>query len=107
MLKHRKLARLSKRLVERKASLMFDVSAASDVPNVSYKKGVFLVFDGTVAEPRMGDEPAFLYPNTTTLVDIVLNRQQTEKLANIKDHDLNQIFNERQRREKPTGRGSC
>ena len=41
-------------------------------------KSTFVAYDPLA--PSKG-EPDLLYPNTTTLVDVILNRTQTDKLA--------------------------
>ena len=41
-------------------------------------KSTFVAYDP--AAPPTGD-PDLLFPNTTTLVDVILNRTQTDKLA--------------------------
>ena len=56
--------------------LAFDVIAKSDSPNVTYRRGYFVVHD----PDRKPDGPAFLYPNTTTLVELILDRVQKEDL---------------------------
>jgi hypothetical protein len=47
---------------------------------VRYVKSRFIAFDPS-APPT--DDPDLLFPNTTTLVDVILNRTQTDKLAAI------------------------
>jgi hypothetical protein len=41
--------------------------------------------------PLGPDEPFLLFPNTTTLVDVVLNRIQSDKLLVVKDSRLQVI----------------
>jgi len=45
-----------------------------------YAPTTFPVHDA--GKPTDG-QPVFLYPNTTTLVEIILNRQQSDKVLNI------------------------
>lgn len=85
MLKLNSLSEMQATLNQSKARLIMEVSAASPLPNISYKTGTFVVYDGTKKD---GEGTSFLYPNTTTLVDLILNRQQTDKLINLKDHNL-------------------
>ena len=42
-------------------------------------------------DPKKAYATAFLRPNTTTLVDIVLNRQQGERMAVLKTSELKAI----------------
>lgn len=69
-----------------KARLVFDLTAKSPNAQVRYLPGYAVVFDGT-KDPKPG-EPTFLYPNTTTLVEIVLNRIESDKVLHLLNHDL-------------------
>jgi len=64
-----------------KTRLVFDITAVPHLLNISYKPGYYVIYDGksNAAEPEM----TFIYPNTTTLVDIIMNRVQTDKLLNV------------------------
>jgi hypothetical protein len=68
------------------ARLVFDVAAQSPNRQVRYLPGYAVVFDGVKA--ASGTEPTFLYPNTTTLVEIILNRIESDKVLHLLDHDL-------------------
>jgi hypothetical protein len=70
-----------KRLAEKHARLVFDVTAASPLPDVSYRRGEFVAFDG--AAPAQGPI-SFLFPNTTTLVEVVLDREQTSRILEVR-----------------------
>jgi hypothetical protein len=74
------------RLRQARAKLVFDITAKSPNRQIRYLPGYAVVFDSN--SPAIGDEPTFLYPNTTTLVEIVLNRIQTDKVLHLLDHDL-------------------
>lgn len=78
-----RLDEFNRKIMVAKARLMAHITAVSDVPNVAYRSGKCIVFDS--AAPRQPDEWSFFYPNTTTLVDIVVNRRQTDKLAILLD----------------------
>ncbi|MGQ0651237.1 MAG: esterase/lipase family protein [Betaproteobacteria bacterium] len=68
------------------AKLMLQVDGTSGLPDVTYRRQTFEVY------PRRKDgDPAFLCPNTTTLVDIVLNRQQSARMLVLKDSALRPI----------------
>jgi hypothetical protein len=90
MLKLNQLNAIRKLLDDNKARLVMEINASCPVPNVSYQSGKFIAYDGT---GKAGDNsnPLFLYPNTTTLVDLVLNRAQTDKLINLKDYNLKNL----------------
>ena len=76
-----------KRLKAAKARLVFDVFAISPIKEVKYLPAFAIVFDDT----GTGDEPAFLYENTTTLVQIVLNRIATDQVLHLVNFDLEQL----------------
>ena len=86
MVNCRKLPEFTKKLVAAKARLVFDVTAKAPLPNVTYQMGSYVVFDGASAKSHSG--PSFIRPNTTLLVDIVLNREADSKVLNVKDQDL-------------------
>ena len=81
MLDCKRLKQFKQQLDAAKARLVFDITAVSHLPDVSYKPGYYVIYDGKSvdAEPEM----TFIYPNTTTLVDIIMNRIQTDKLLNV------------------------
>jgi hypothetical protein len=60
------------------AKLILEVTGVSALPDVRYMKSTFIAYD-PLAPPK--GEPDLLFPNTTTLVDVILNRAQTDKLA--------------------------
>jgi hypothetical protein len=63
------------------ARLALEVTGVSPLPDVRYETHTFTAYDpGANLGP---DEPLLLEPNTTTLVDVILNRLQTDKLATI------------------------
>lgn len=84
LLECNRLRSFKKQLDAAKARLVFDITAVSHLPDVSYKPGYYIIYDGksNEAEPEM----TFIYPNTTTLVDIIMNRIQTDKLLNVSDY---------------------
>ena len=63
------------------AYLVLEVTGVSPLPDVRYETSRFVAFDP--AAPLQPGEPALLTPNTTTLVDVVLNRMQTDRLLTI------------------------
>ena len=69
-----------KKLIQKKAKLAFNIKAKGPLPDISYVEKDFVVFDGaTVQQERI----SFFSPNTTTLVNIVLNRVQSNKLLTV------------------------
>jgi hypothetical protein len=60
------------------AKLILEVTGVSALPDVRYMKSTFVAYDPLA--PPTGD-PDLLRPNTTTLVDVILNRTQTDRLA--------------------------
>ena len=80
------LKKYLQKLRQARARLVFDISAKSPAAQVRYLPGYAVVFDG--ASPALAGEPTFLYPNTTTLVEIVLNRVESDKVLHLLQHDL-------------------
>jgi hypothetical protein len=75
-----------KKLRQAEAKLVFDITAKSPLREVQYLPAYAVLFDG--ASPDTGDDPAFLFPNTTTLVEIILNRCESDKILTTLNHDL-------------------
>ena len=73
-------------LTRHDAVLMLEINGASSLPDVHYETSRFVAFDPK-ADLAPG-EPWLLRPNTTTLVDVVLNRRQADQLLVIKDCSL-------------------
>lgn len=63
------------------ARLMIEISGKSALPDVRYHVSTFVAYDPAV-DPVDG-APVLLAPNTTTLVDVILNRAQTDRLLSI------------------------
>ena len=95
-----KLRDFTQELRKHKAKLVFDITAQPPLPNVSYEAGYYEVFDGA-ANKQANGEWSFIYPNTTTLVDIILNRQATSKILAVKDADLALAVPEEKTAERP------
>ena len=99
MLDYTNTRRMFNKLKKRKLMLVFDIEAVSDISNIRYEKSFFIVYDGINKTKGI----SFLYPNTTTLVEIVLNRVQSEKLLSVKDNNLKTLSRSRTIRLKPSG----
>lgn len=78
-----------KKLRQAEAKLVFDITAKSPLREVQYLPAYTVLFDG--ASPDTGDDPAFLFPNTTTLVEIILNRCESDKILTTLNHDLSPV----------------
>ena len=76
-----------KRLKAAKARLVFDVYAISPIKEVRYLPAFAVVFDDT----SNADEPTFLHENTTTLVQIILNRVASDEVLHLVNFDLKQL----------------
>lgn len=61
--------------------LMIEITGRSPLPDVRYEVSTFVAFDP--AAPLKDGDPILLAPNTTTLVDVILNRSQTDRLLSI------------------------
>lgn len=81
-----KLQEFWDRLVADDAQLMLQVTGKSSLPDVRYVEGTFVAFDPK--GQRAPGEPWLLRKNTTTLVDVVLNRRQADQLLVVKDCSL-------------------
>jgi hypothetical protein len=77
-----------KNIVAAKGKVVFDITGCSSVPNVDFVQGHCVVFDG--ANP-IKPGPSFLYPNTTTLVEVTLVRKESDELLRLLDSDLNPV----------------
>jgi len=85
-----RLHEFHQRLIEDDAVLMIEVAGASSLPDVQYDLIRFVAFDPK-AQLAQG-EPWLLVPNTTTLVDVILNRRQSDRLLVIKDSQLTVVI---------------
>jgi hypothetical protein len=77
MVDYDRLKGFCERLVRAKAKLRLDLTAKTPLPDVRYIEAKFIVFDGAKEQTK---DICFFFPNTTTLVDIVLDRAQTDGL---------------------------
>lgn len=68
------------KLAEQKARLVLEITGVSPLPDVRYVTSRFVAYDP--AALRDG-EPSLLFPNTTTLINVALNRMQTPRLLSI------------------------
>jgi hypothetical protein len=78
-----KFADFGEQLDKAGAKVVMEIRGVSPVPDVVYKPKSVVVYDGD-------DEAttSFLFPNTTTLVDVVLTRGATDRLLQLRDADL-------------------
>lgn len=74
------------RLSKARSRLVVDITAPPPVPEIEYTPGYAVLFDPSVEEPL-----SFLYPNTTTLVEIRLNRVASDEVLHLLDADLARI----------------
>ncbi|MFN8062329.1 MAG: hypothetical protein U0Q12_24470 [Vicinamibacterales bacterium] len=79
-----KLHSFHQALRQEDALLMLEVTGVSKLPDVRYPTRAFIAFD-PAADVGPG-EPYLLEPNTTTFVDVILDRQETDKLLVIRDY---------------------
>lgn len=66
-------------ITEAGACIRLDLEARRPYDEVSYGSPSWVVFNALTED----ESPVFLYPNTTTLVEIVLNRQPSNKILRI------------------------
>jgi hypothetical protein len=86
MLECSALGAFGRALADARAKLVLEVTGVSPLPDVRYQVSAVDAYDP--AAPATNGEPALLYPNTTTFIDIVLNRRQTDRLLVMKDQRL-------------------
>jgi hypothetical protein len=89
MLNCAKLGDFARRLRDDGGKLVVEITGVSNVPDVRYIASTYDAYDP--AQPVVKGEPLLLCENTTTLVDVVLNRRQTDKLLELKDGQLRSI----------------
>lgn len=89
MLDCRRLGDFARRLREAKGRLLLDITGVSHLPDVCYHVSTHVAYDPAAAVTA--GEPTLLCANTTTLVDVVLNRCQTDDLLEVKDNRLQRI----------------
>jgi hypothetical protein len=84
---------------------MLEITGVSPLPDVLYEKSRYPAFDPR--KPLVPNEPTLLFPNTTTMVDVILNRMQTDNLLVVKDAQL-VVVSQLAVREatEPTGRAT-
>lgn len=78
-----------KKLTAAKARLVFDVAATSAIKEIRYLPAFAVIFDP--AQAAAEKEPTLLYENTTTLVEIILNRVADDKILHLVDHHLDPL----------------
>ena len=78
-----KLEEFHQLLLQQRSRLMIEINGMSACASVSYGPQRFEVYD-----PQKEYKISFLHPNTTTLIDLVLNRQQMDRMLVIKGSDL-------------------
>lgn len=104
MINCRKMSGFFRKLRESRSRLVFDIGATPPLPDIEYRKAFHVVYDGADGHNR-DEHPSFIYPNTTTLVDVVLNRRQSGKLLRVSGHGRRPLPERGRGRAQPTGRG--
>lgn len=61
--------------------LTMDIQATSANIDIKYRPGRWLVYDGVEDEGL-----SFMHPNTTTLIDIIVNRLESDKILSVKEN---------------------
>ena len=87
MLNLARLREYFRRLKAAGARLVFDVYAKSPLKEIQFLPGHAVIFD----EATRDDGPSFLYENTTTLVEIVLNRVASDEVLHLVKFDLTKL----------------
>ena len=74
------IERFGAALEQHRARLVLEVTGISPLPDVRYVTSRFVAYD---PEALRAGEPSLLFPNTTTLINVALNRMQTTRLLSI------------------------
>jgi len=74
------IERFGAELAKQGARLVLEITGVSPLPDVRYVTSRFVAYDPAAPRP---DEPSLLFPNTTTLINVALNRMQTTRLLSI------------------------
>lgn len=82
-----KLRDYCRRMKAAKARLVFDVFATSPIKEIRYLPAFAVVF----GEGEDEEEPSFLFENTTTLVEVVLNRIASDQVLHLVNFDLKRL----------------
>jgi len=99
-----KLAQFSERLGKEGGRLVLEITGVSANPDVRYETSRFVAYDPSA--PASPGDPTLLHPNTTTLIDVILNRQETDRLLVIKDGRLKTLPKKGRSNPSPTGRAA-
>jgi hypothetical protein len=75
-----RLAEFAADLAKHRARLVLEITGVSPLPDVRYVTSRFVAYDPAVPVAK---QPSLLYPNTTTLINVALNRMQTDRLLSI------------------------
>jgi hypothetical protein len=67
-------------LVRHGARLVLEITGISPLPDVRYVTSRFIAYDPAA---QAWEGPSLMYPNTTTLINVALNRMQTDRLLSI------------------------
>jgi hypothetical protein len=98
-----RLHEFHQRLQQEDALLMVEVTGSSSLPDVNYNTSRFVAFDPKAT--LTAGEPSLLKPNTTTFVDVILNRRQSDRLLVIRDYDRVIVIEAQEgASDQPTGR---
>jgi len=101
----RKLGAFAEELRQARAKLVLEITGVSHLPDVDYQVGTYDAYDPAVA-PTPGD-PVLLCANTTTLVNVVLNRRQTDKLLQVRGaRSIGSAADVARAQPAPTGRAA-
>jgi hypothetical protein len=84
-----KIKSLVEEMKKNNCKLILEITAKPLTRDISYKGGRYVIFDSSVKTQNN-----FLHPNTTTLVDVIINRKETKNLLVIdrEENILNEDF---------------
>lgn len=93
---HKKLKKFLRKLEAKGGKLMLDITAKPIVSDITYTSVSYAIADFSKSgkKPETQDPKqnhSFLYANTTTFIEIVLDRDQSSKILHLKDHKLARI----------------
>jgi hypothetical protein len=93
---HKKLKKFLTELEAKGGKLVLDITAKPIVSDITYTAKPYAIVDYSQSKKNPGTQDpiknhSFLYENTTTFIEIVLDRNQSSKILHLKDHKLASI----------------
>lgn len=88
---HQKLGPFLEELKQRRKRLVLDITAKPPVSDITYVSKPYTIADYSKGLASPQTKVSFLHPNTTTFIEIILDRNQSSAILNLKNHALKRI----------------